>query len=86
MTLPPISLSSPCLVKEILAALLAFCLRALNPSALFRENDNPGCKKQVFDQQFSEKLVSADFGKQFLHILIDKAVMRQRAAASLLGA
>ena len=44
------------------------------------------CKKQVFDQQFSEKLVSADFGKQFLHILIDKAVMRQRAAASLLGA
>ena len=44
------------------------------------------CKKQVFDQQFSEKLVSADFGKQLLHILIDKAVMRQRAAASLLGA
>ena len=44
------------------------------------------CKKQVFDQQFSEKIVSADFGKQLLHILIDKAVMRQRAAASLLGA
>lgn len=35
------------------------------------------CKKQVFDQQFSEKLVSADFGKQLLHILIDKAVMRK---------
>ena len=32
-------------------------------------------KKQVFDQQFSEKLDSADFGKQVLHILIDKAVM-----------
>ena len=47
---------------------------------------NLACKKQVFDQQFSEKLVSADFGKQLLHILIDKAVMRQRAAASLLGA
>ena len=46
----------------------------------------PGCKKQVFDQQFSEKLISADFGKLVLHIVIDKAVMRQRAAASLLGA
>ena len=45
-----------------------------------------GCKKQVFDQQFSEKLDSADFGKLVLHIVIDKAVMRQRAAASLLGA
>ena len=44
------------------------------------------CKKQVFDQQFSEKLDSADFGKLILHIVIDKAVMRQRAAASLLGA
>ena len=44
------------------------------------------CKKQVFDQQFSEKLDSADFGKLVLHIVIDKAVMRQRAAASLLGA
>ena len=44
------------------------------------------CKKQVFDQQFSEKLISADFGKLVLHIVIDKAVMRQRAAASLLGA
>ncbi len=42
------------------------------------------CKKQVFDQQFSEKLISADFGKLVLHIVIDKAVMRQRAAASLL--
>ena len=51
-----------------------------------REVSGSGCKKQVFDQQFSEKLVSADFGKQLLHILIDKAVMRQRAAASLLGA
>ena len=50
------------------------------------ENGQTACKKQVFDQQFSEKLVSADFGKQLLHILIDKAVMRQRAAASLLGA
>ena len=38
------------------------------------------CKKQVFDQQFSEKLDSADFGKLVLHIVIDKAVMRQRAA------
>ena len=37
------------------------------------------CKKQVFDQQFSEKLDSADFGKLVLHIVIDKAVMRQRA-------
>ena len=45
-----------------------------------------GCKKQVFDQQFSEKLISADFGKLVLHVVIDKAVMRQRAAASLLGA
>ena len=45
-----------------------------------------GCKKQVFDQQFSEKLDSADFGKLVLHIVIDQAVMRQRAAASLLGA
>ena len=44
------------------------------------------CKKQVFDQQFSEKLISADFGKLVLHVVIDKAVMRQRAAASLLGA
>ena len=44
------------------------------------------CKKQVFDQQFSEKLDSADFGKLVLHVVIDKAVMRQRAAASLLGA
>ena len=44
------------------------------------------CKKQVFDQQFSEKLDPADFGKLVLHIVIDKAVMRQRAAASLLGA
>ena len=44
------------------------------------------CKKQVFDQQFSEKLISADFGKLVLHIVIDKAVMRQRAAASPLGA
>ena len=44
------------------------------------------CKKQVFDQQFSENLDSADFGKLVLHIVIDKAVMRQRAAASLLGA
>ena len=44
------------------------------------------CKKQVVDQQFSEKLDSADFGKLVLHIVIDKAVMRQRAAASLLGA
>ena len=44
------------------------------------------CKKQVFDQQFSEKLDSADFEKLVLHIVIDKAVMRQRAAASLLGA
>ena len=44
------------------------------------------CKKQVFDQQFSEKLDSADFGKLILHIVIDKAVMRQRAAASLPGA
>ena len=44
------------------------------------------CKKQVFDQQFSEKLDSADFGKLVLHIVIDKAVMRQRAAVSLLGA
>ena len=51
-----------------------------------RHHPCPACKKQVFDQQFSEKLVSADFGKQLLHILIDKAVMRQRAAASLLGA
>ena len=42
------------------------------------------CKKQVFDQQFSEKLISADFGKLVLHIVIDKAVMQQRAAASLL--
>ena len=46
----------------------------------------PICKKQVFDQQFSEKLISADFGKLVLHVVIDKAVMRQRAAASLLGA
>ena len=44
------------------------------------------CKKQVFDQQFSEKLDSADFGKLVLHSVSDKAVMRQRAAASLLGA
>ena len=44
------------------------------------------CKKQVFYQQFSEKIISADFGKLVLHIVIDKAVMRQRAAASLLGA
>ena len=50
------------------------------------ENFGPCCKKQVFDQQFSEKLDSADFGKLVLHIVIDKAVMRQRAAASLLGA
>ena len=50
----------------------------------YREEDE--CKKQVFDQQFSEKLDSADFGKLVLHIVIDKAVMRQRAAASLLGA
>ena len=48
--------------------------------------DIKDCKKQVFDQQFSEKLISADFGKLVLHIVIDKAVMRQRAAASLLGA
>ena len=41
------------------------------------------CKKQVFDLQFSEKLDSAYFGKQVLHILIDKAEMRQRTAASL---
>ena len=41
---------------------------------------------QLFDQQFSEKLISADFGKLVLHVVIDKAVMRQRAAASLLGA
>jgi hypothetical protein len=54
--------------------------------ALIAEEVISFCKKQVFDQQFSEKLVSADFGKQLLHILIDKAVMRQRAAASLLGA
>ena len=49
-------------------------------------NDKLHCKKQVFDQQFSEKLDSADFGKLVLHIVIDKAVMQQRAAASLLGA
>ena len=53
---------------------------------LSEKYEQDSCKKQVFDQQFSEKLVSADFGKQLLHILIDKAVMRQRAAASLLGA
>ena len=47
---------------------------------------NPHCKKQVFDQQFSEKLISADFGKLVLHVVIDKAVMRQRDVASLLGA
>ena len=52
----------------------------------FEEFTNSICKKQVFDQQFSEKLISADFGKLVLHIVIDKAVMRQRAAASLLGA
>ena len=39
------------------------------------------CKKQVFDQQFSEKLDSADFGKLVLHIVIDQAVMRQCAVA-----
>ena len=44
------------------------------------------CKKQVFDLQFSEKLDSAYFGKQVLHILIYRAEMRQRAAASLPGA
>ncbi|MDY5042522.1 MAG: hypothetical protein SPF15_00745 [Candidatus Cryptobacteroides sp.] len=51
-----------------------------------KEIEKKTCKKQVFDQQFSEKLDSADFGKLVLHIVIDKAVMRQRAAASLLGA
>ena len=75
------------------AAMAAFAYLA------YKEYDNKGskdkmilfivlavCKKQVFDQQFSEKLISADFGKLVLHVVIDKAVMRQRAAASLLGA
>ena len=62
----------------ILARLATFC------SA--RKQIELECKKQVFDQQFSEKLDSADFGKLILHIVIDKAVMRQRAAASLPGA
>ena len=52
----------------------------------FHQSLEEKCKKQVFDQQFSEKLISADFGKLVLHVVIDKAVMRQRAAASLLGA
>ena len=56
----------------------------ITDSVIFKGDDN--CKKQVFDQQFSEKLDSADFGKLVLHVVIDKAVMRQRAAASLLGA
>ena len=55
-----------------------------NPHLLKYNLSTLGCKKQVFDQQFSEKLDSADFGKLILHILIDKAVMRQRAAASLI--
>ena len=56
---------------------------ALSQQQILKESN---CKKQVFDQQFSEKLYSADFGKLVLHVVIDKAVMRQRAAASLLGA
>ena len=75
--------------KSIFKPFVLLCLVfavACNQDDLFREDPEYSCKKQVFDQQFSEKLDSADFGKLVLHIVIDKAVMRQRAAASLLGA
>ena len=42
ITLPPIFLSSPCLVIGIPVALLTFCLIFVTPTALLSENDNPG--------------------------------------------
>ena len=68
------------------SSLQANAVRTDNSGKQSTQDKSPDCKKQVFDQQFSEKLDSADFGKLVLHVVIDKAVMRQRAAASLLGA
>lgn len=48
MTAAPTFLSSPCLVVGIPVFLATFCLKAVMPTALLRENDNPGIFMAIY--------------------------------------
>lgn len=48
MTAAPTFLSSPCLVVGIPVFLATFCFKAVMPTALLRENDNPGIFMAIY--------------------------------------